>query len=30
VAKSFKLDREYYIYLPVNVPARQVTWLVVE
>jgi hypothetical protein len=29
-AKSFKLDREYCIDVPVNVPARQATWLVVE
>jgi hypothetical protein len=29
-ARTFKLDREYCIELPVNVPARGVTWFVVE
>jgi hypothetical protein len=29
-AKTLKLDREYYIELPVTVPARQVTWFVIE
>jgi hypothetical protein len=29
-ARTFKLDRAYYIELPVNVPARGVTWFVVE
>ncbi|MGO8929372.1 MAG: hypothetical protein ACLQU3_21105 [Limisphaerales bacterium] len=29
-ARTFKLDREYYIDLPVSVPARGVTWFVVE
>jgi hypothetical protein len=29
-ARTFKLDREYNIELPVNVPARGVTWFVVE
>jgi hypothetical protein len=28
--RTFKLDREYYIKLPVRVPARGVTWFVVE
>jgi hypothetical protein len=30
VASTFKLDREYCINLPVSVPARQVTWFVVQ
>jgi hypothetical protein len=29
-ARTFKLDREYYIDLPMSVPARGVTWFVVE
>jgi hypothetical protein len=29
-ARPFKLDRSYYIDLPVTVPARQVTWFAVE
>jgi hypothetical protein len=29
-AKTFKLDRQYYLDLPVSVPARGVTWFVVE
>jgi hypothetical protein len=29
-ARTFKLDREYRIELPVSVPARGVTWFVVE
>ena len=29
-ARTFKLDREYYIDLPVSVPTRGVTWFVVE
>ncbi len=29
-ARTFKLDREYYIKLPVRVPARGVTWFIVE
>jgi hypothetical protein len=28
--KTFKLDREYYIELPMDVPARGVTWFAVE
>jgi hypothetical protein len=29
-ARAFKLDRGYYIDLPVRVPARGVTWFVVK
>ncbi len=29
-ATTFKLDREYHIELPVNVPAQGVTWFVIE
>jgi hypothetical protein len=29
-ARTFKLDREYYIDLPLTVPARQGTWFVVK
>jgi hypothetical protein len=29
-ARAFKLDREYYIKLPVRVPARGVSWFVVK
>jgi len=29
-AKTFQLDREYHIELPVNVPAQGVTWFVIE
>jgi hypothetical protein len=29
-ARTYKLDREYYIELPMRVPARGVTWFVVE
>jgi len=28
--KTYHLDREFYVELPVTVPARGVTWFVVE